>query len=59
MNKTLKLKVMKRSLLLLAAMLLGGMTAQAQSVIMYDDYYLKHGTDGHSVETTSSTGFNP
>jgi hypothetical protein len=50
---------MRKYLLMAALMLASVITAQGQAVIVYGDYYLKHGTDGHSVEVASSTGFDP
>lgn len=49
-----------RQLIVLAVMLTGmAGIAKAQSVIVNGNYYLKHGTDGHSVQTAASTGFDP
>ncbi len=59
MNRILLTNGMRKYLLMAALMLAGVITAQGQAVIVYGDYYLKHGTDGHSVEGTSSTGFDP
>ena len=52
--------LMLRSMALLLLLLGASLSAMGQAyVIVHDDYYLKHGTDGHSVETTASTGFDP
>lgn len=59
LKKTTNLKQLGKTLVLTGLLLLCGITAKAQSVIMYGDYYLKHGQDGHTVEATSSTGFDP
>lgn len=59
LKKTTNLKQLSKTLVLTGMLLLCGITAKAQSVIMYGDYYLKHGQDGHTVEATSSTGFDP
>lgn len=53
------LSMISKRYFLVLALFFGLQNAWGQSVIMYGDYYLKHGTDGHSVETNSSTGFNP
>lgn len=59
LKKTTNLKQLSKTLVLTGLLLLCGITAKAQSVIMSGGYYLKHGQDGHSVEATSSTGFDP
>ena len=54
MNKTLSLKVMKRSLLLLAAMLLGGISAQGQNYVFYNTSvgYIINNNGNLDVNTT-------
>ena len=55
MNKTLKLKVMKRSLLLLAAMLLGGMTAQGQTYYVFYNSTYGYIYNNNGTPTVSTT----
>ena len=48
-----------RCAILLAVMVLGGMTVRAQSVIMNGNYYLTHNEAGNSVSSTATTSFDP
>ena len=48
-----------RFMLLLAAMLLGGVPAMGQVVIMNGNYFLTHNEAGTSVNSAATTSFNP
>ena len=59
LKKTTNLKQLCKTLVLTGMLLLCGVTAKAQAVIMYNGYYLTHNAAGTSVNTAATNSFNP
>jgi len=59
LKKTTNLKQLGKTLVLTGMLLLCGVSAKAQAVIMYNGYYLTHNAAGTSVNTAATNSFNP
>ena len=59
LKKTTNLKQLGKTLLLTGMLLLCGVSAKAQAVIMYNSYYLTHDIAGTSVNPAATNSFNP